>query len=247
MDIPPLAGGVGRRRALSKAIYGLNYHHLRLLDNYMDTFKEHLFTSTIQPVVFVIYGLGGGSGSGMVLDFTRHLRKKMGSGVPIIGLCILPCTGDDPAAKGTSAYSAILENAIAVDKGTNQKVMKKFGNAYENPFSGFMVMPLGPAYSKTASLIDAKRLIDDAIVDVLMNSLSFDLADLLSNIGSNIDMGGKWLHVLSTIKVNYPVTEFIELTKMYLDKLDKLRALRREKRKYTAAPIRPKPAASAKS
>ena len=32
MDIPPLAGGVGRRRALSKAIYGLNYHHLRLLD-----------------------------------------------------------------------------------------------------------------------------------------------------------------------------------------------------------------------
>jgi hypothetical protein len=63
-----------------------------------------------------------------------------------------------------------------------------------------------------------------------MNSLSFDLADLLSNIGSNIDMGGKWLHVLSTIKVSYPVTEFIELTKMYLDKLDKLRALRREKK-----------------
>ncbi|MGB2856998.1 MAG: tubulin-like doman-containing protein, partial [Dehalococcoidia bacterium] len=100
MDIPPLAGGVGRRRALSKAIYGLNYHHLRLLDNYMDSFKEHLFTSTIQPVVFVIYGLGGGSGSGMVLDFTRHLRKRMGSGVPIIGLCILPCVGDDPPAKG---------------------------------------------------------------------------------------------------------------------------------------------------
>jgi hypothetical protein len=229
MDIPPLAGGVGRRRALSKAIYGLNYHHLRLLDNYMDSFKEHLFTSTIQPVVFVVFGLGGGSGSGMVLDFARHLRKKMGSGVPIIGLCILPCTGDDPPAKGTSAYSALIEDGLALDKRANAEVVKRFGTAYENPFSAFLVMPLGPAYSKTASLIDAKRVMDDAIVDVLMNSLSFDLADLLSNVGSNIDMEGRWLHVLSTLKISYPVTEFIELTKLYLDRLDKVRSLRREK------------------
>ena len=229
-DIPPLAGGVGRRRALSKAIYGLNYHHLRLLDNYMDGFKEHVFTSTIQPVVFVIYGLGGGSGSGMVMDFTRHLRKKLGSGVPIIGLCVLPCTGDDPPAKGTSAYSAIMENSLLIDKRNNANVVKKFGSTYENPFSGFLVMPLGPAYSKTANLIDAKSLIDDAVVDILMNSLNFDLADLLSNIGSNLDMEGRWLHVLSTIKISYPVTEFIELTRIYLERLDKIRALRREKK-----------------
>jgi hypothetical protein len=163
MDIPPLAGGVGRRRALSKAIYGLNYHHLRLLDNYMDSFKEHLFTSTIQPVVFVIYGLGGGSGSGMVLDFARHLRKKLGSGVPIVGLCVLPCNGDDPPAKGTSAYSALVEHGLVLDKRSNARIIKQFGNTYENPFSAFLVMPLGPAYSKTASLIDAKRIIDDAI------------------------------------------------------------------------------------
>ena len=229
MDIPPLAGGVGRRRALSKAIYGLNYHHLRLLDNYMDSFKEHLFTSTIQPVVFVIYGLGGGSGSGMVLDFTRHLRKKLGSGVPIVGLCVLPCAGDDPPAKGTSAYGALVEHGLVADKQSNARIIRQFGNTYENPFSAFLVMPLGPAYSKTASLIDAKQIIDDAIVDLLMNSLSFDLADLLSNIGANIDMEGKWLHVVSTLKISYPVTEFIELTKVYLGRLDKVRALRREK------------------
>ena len=229
-DIPPLAGGVGRKRALSKAIYGLNYHHLRLLDNYMDTFKEHLFTSTIQPVVFVIYGLGGGSGSGMVHDFTRHLRKKLGSGVPIIGLCILPCQGDDPPAKGTSAYCALTENDLVMNRQSNAGVMKLYGEAYENPFSAFLMMPLGPAYSKTASLIDAKRITDDAIVDVLMNTLNFDLADLLSNIGANVETEGRWLHVLSTLRVSYPVTEFIELTKIYLDRLDKVRALRREKR-----------------
>ena len=40
MEIPQLAGGVGRKRALSKAIYGLNYHHLKLVDSYMDKLKN---------------------------------------------------------------------------------------------------------------------------------------------------------------------------------------------------------------
>jgi hypothetical protein len=150
--------------------------------------------------------------------------------VPIIGVCVLPCAGDDPPAKGTSAYGSLVEAGMVIDRQSNLKTMKEFGAAYENPFSAFLVMPLGPAYSKTASLIDAKRIIDDAIVDVLANSLSFDLADLLSNIGSNIDMGGMWLHLLSTLRISFPVTEFIELTKIYLERLDKVRLLRREKK-----------------
>ena len=40
VEIPPLVGGVGRRRALSKAIYGLNYYYLRLIDIYTESFKE---------------------------------------------------------------------------------------------------------------------------------------------------------------------------------------------------------------
>ena len=90
-------------------------------------------------------------------------------------------------------------------------------------------MSLGPAYSRTGSVIDARKLVDEAIVDILMKSLNFDLADLFSNIGSNVDLGGKWVNVISTLKVSYPVAEFIDLTKIYLDKLDKLRELRREK------------------
>ena len=228
-EIPPLAGGVGRKRALSKGIYGLNYHHLKLVDGYMDIFKEHVFRSTIQPLVFVIYGLGGGTGSGIVLDFTRHLRAKLGSSIPIIGLGILPCGGDDPPAKGASAYAALLEHEAMLNRESNTALVKSYGDAYQNPFTALLMMPLGPAYSRTGSVVDARRLIDDAIVDVLMKSLNFDLADLLSNIGSNVDLGGKWTHLISTLKVSYPVAEFIELTKIYLDKLGKLRELRREK------------------
>jgi len=229
MEIPPLAGGVGRKRALSKAIYGLNYHHLKLVDGYMDKFKEQVFTATIQPIIFLIYGLGGGSGSGTALDFARHLRKKIGSGIPIIGLAILPCSGDDPPAKGASCYSSLLEHEFAIDRSLNHNIVSTYGEPYKNPFTAFLMMSLGPAYSRTGSVLDARKLVDEAIVDILMKSLNFDLADLFSNIGSNVDLGGKWVNVISTLKVSYPVAEFIELTKIYLDKLDRLRELRKEK------------------
>ncbi len=238
MEIPPLAGGVGRKRALSKAIYGLNYHHLKLVDSYMDLFKEHVFTSTLQPIIFLIYGFGGGTGSGIALDFTRHLRKKVGSGIPIIGLGILPCGGDDPPAKGASCYAALIEHEMLISREHNLRVTNSYSKAYQNPFTAMLMMPLGPAYSRTGSVVDARKLIDDAIVDILMKSLSFDLADLFSNIGSSVDLGGKWVHLISTLKVSYPVAEFIELTKIYLEKLERLRELRREKTEIYAGPSR---------
>jgi hypothetical protein len=234
MEIPPLAGGVGRKRALSKAIYGLNYYHLKLVENYMDSFKEHVFSSTIQPVIFVIYGIGGGTGSGIIPDFARHIRHKVGSGVPIIGIAVLPCGGDDPPAKGSASYASLLEHELLIDRAKNTFVTQNYGETYENPFTALLMMPLGPAYSKTGSVVDARRLIDDAMVDILMKSLNFDLADLFNNIGSNVDLGGNWVHIISTLKVSYPVAEFIDITKIYLKKLDRIRDLRKEKKEVWA-------------
>lgn len=234
IEIPPLAGGVGRKRALSKAIYGLNFYHLKLIETYMDSFKEHVFSSTVQPVIFIIYGIGGGTGSGIVPDFARHLRRKVGSGVPIIGMAILPCGGDDPPAKGSASYASLLEHELLIDRSKNTFVMQNYGETYENPFTALLMMPLGPAYSRTGSVVDARRLIDDAMVDILMKSLNFDLADLFSNIGSNVDLTGNWIHIISTLKVSYPVAEFIELTKIYLRKLDRIRDLRKEKKEIWA-------------
>jgi len=50
IEIPPLAGGVGRKRALAKAIYGLNYHVLRLISDGLTSFKEHVVSSTVQQL-----------------------------------------------------------------------------------------------------------------------------------------------------------------------------------------------------
>ena len=229
MEIPPLAGGVGRRRALSKAIYGLNYYYLKVIDGFADSFKESVASSTVQPVIFVIFGIGGGSGGGMAVDFVRNLRQKMGSSYPIIGLGILPCSGDDPPAKGASAYAALNELELLLDRNKNDRIKQSYGDFYANPFTAFITMPLGPPFMKTGSLVDAKDLIDEAIVDILMNSLRFDLSDLLNNIGSTLELGDKWIHTLSSLKVTYPVNEHIALTKLYLERMDKLRPARVDK------------------
>lgn len=233
IEIPPLAGGVGRKRALAKAIYGLNYHVLRLISDGLTSFKEHVVSSTVQPIVFVIYGLGGGSGSGMAVDFVRHLRKSLGSGIPIIGLAILPCQGDDPPAKGVSAYSSLLESGMLADKDANILVTKKFGLPFENPFNGYFVMPLGPAYAQGKGLLYAHNIIDEAVTDILLKCFNFDPADLLAHIGTNVDLEGQWVHTLSTISISYPVQEHIDLTKVYLSRLDKMRELKKEKREVS--------------
>ncbi|MDO8473864.1 MAG: tubulin-like doman-containing protein [Dehalococcoidia bacterium] len=230
VDIPPLAGGVGRKRALAKAIYGLNYHVLRMVSDAISSFKEHVVSSTLQPIIFLIYGMGGGSGSGMALDFARHLRKEVGSGVPIIGLAILPCPGDDPPAKGASAYAAVLEHSLVLDRTYNNMVTRKFGAGYENPFNAFFVMPLGPAFGQGKGLLYAHQTIDEAVGDILIRSLNFDPADLLANIGANVDLEGQWMHSMSTVSISYPVQEYIELTQGYLDRLDKITGLRKEKK-----------------
>ncbi len=226
VEIPPLAGGVGRRRALSKAIYGLNYHSLRLLDTYYENFKESVSSSVIQSIIFVIFGIGGGSGSGMAPDFVRHLRQRIGTGYPIIGIGILPCPGDDPRAKGPSCFAAINELQMLIDAGENKIIRENFGLTYENPFTAFIMMPLAPAYKKTGSLIEAQRHFDTAVVDIILNTLKFDLAEMLDGIGSNLAYNGKSIHVMTTLRITYPVLEHISLAKLYFERLNKLRAWR---------------------
>jgi hypothetical protein len=90
MAIPPMAVGAGRRRALAKAIYALNYYQLGIVKNCINAFKEQALSSIVTPTVILVYGLGGGTGSGVFFDFARNLRKVLGSGVAIIAFVITP-------------------------------------------------------------------------------------------------------------------------------------------------------------
>jgi hypothetical protein len=229
MAIPPMAGGAGRRRALAKAIYALNYYQLGIIRNFINSFKEQALSSIITPTVIVIYGLGGGTGSGVFFEFARHLRKVLGSGVPIIAFVIAPCSGDDPPAKGCSAFMAMNELSLLLNKDYNAYVCKSYGDYYRNPLNALIYLPLLPAYTKVGNIVTARREMDEMIVDMLYVLMDFDLADLLGGIGTEVGLTDDSVHTLGMVKVMYPVDEYLAAFKINFEKLQLLFEHRKEK------------------
>ncbi len=229
MAIPPMAGGAGRRRALAKAIYALNYYQLGIIKNCINSFKEQALSSIITPTIILVYGLGGGTGSGIFFDFARHLRKVLGSGVPIIAFVITPCGGDDPPAKGCSAFVAMNELSLFLNKDYNEYVTGEYGECYRNPLNALIYLPLLPAYSKVGNIVSARREMDDMFVNMLYILMDFDLADLLGGIGTEVGLTYNSAHTLGMVKVVYPVEEYIAAYKLNFEGIQLLQDLRKEK------------------
>jgi hypothetical protein len=229
MAIPPMAGGAGRRRALAKAIYALNYYQLGIIRNAINSFKEQALSSIITPTVILVYGLGGGTGSGIFFDFARHLRKVLGSGVPIIAFVVTPCGGDDPPAKGCSAFTSMNELALLLNKDYNEVITKEFGDVYRNPLNALIYLPLLPAFSKVGNILTARREMDEMVVDMLYVLMDFDLADLMGGIGTEVGLTNNSAHTLGMQKVIYPVEEYISAFKINFEALQMLQDHRKEK------------------
>ncbi|MEM2129694.1 MAG: tubulin-like doman-containing protein [Candidatus Bathyarchaeia archaeon] len=222
ISIPPLAGGVGRMRALSKAVYCLNYYHYVEINSVMSIFKDKIITSKYQPIILIIFGLGGGTGSGMVIDFAKHLRSKIGTAIPIIGLAILPSAADDLLARGPAPYNSLLEFEMVFNRGLNEVVIEEYGEKYQNPFTAFFFLPLDPVYNNRGNLVTAKEDLDMAIVNIISIMMNFDLADLLSRVGTNNDFGPNWVHTLSYLRIRYPVDDYIKYIHNHLALTDEL-------------------------
>ncbi|TRO46289.1 hypothetical protein E2P60_05650, partial [Candidatus Bathyarchaeota archaeon] len=216
-------------RALAKAIYALNYYQLGIIRGFINSFKEQALSSIITPTVIVIYGLGGGTGSGVFLEFVRHLRKVLGSGIPIIAFVIAPCGGDDPPAKGCSAFTAMNELSLALNKEYNEYVTDTYGEFYRNPLNALVWLPLLPAYNKVGNIVAARREMDEMIVEMLYVLMDFDLADLLGGIGTEVGLTDNYVHTLGMVKVVYPLDQYISAYKVDYEKKQQLYELRKEK------------------
>lgn len=222
MTIPPLAGGVGRQRALSKAIYLLNYYYYEELSGIIASFKDRVLTSRYTPIVTIVFGLGGGTGGGIVFDFARHLRAKLGTAVPIIGIAVLPSSADDYLARGPAPYTALLEIELLMNNDLNQKVAEIYGSIYRNPFNAFFFIALEPVYNTKNNLIEAKKELDEMLSEILNLLSRFDLADLMSRIGTNNMFGPNWVHTMGYLKIRYPVDGYIRYQKDFLSLLERI-------------------------
>ena len=83
-------------RSLAKAIYGRAYYDGdRPLQQELRDFADSIDDTRLPCLVFVAFGIGGGTGSGMVVDLARHLSTgALGRRVPVVGIGFLPCSGD---------------------------------------------------------------------------------------------------------------------------------------------------------
>ncbi len=224
LKIPNLAGGVGRMRSLAKAIYALNYYHFSQLENAIEEFQNRVSGSTIQPILVMMFGLGGGTGSGIAYELASHIRQKVGSGIPIVGLSVLPSNSDDSLAKGPSAYMALNEFKEIFDTNKNS----------ENPFTIMFFVPLQLAVTETkvGTLVHAKEQVDEELSSVMKVLSSFDLADLLADIGANKNLRDRYLNIIGFLKVRYPIKDYVSASNIYLDRLGAQGEVLKEKTKF---------------
>ncbi|MEM4058733.1 MAG: tubulin-like doman-containing protein [Thermoplasmata archaeon] len=222
--IPNLAGGVGRLRGLAKAIYELNYYHFSELSNTIEEFLNRVSSSTIQPLILTIFGVGGGTGSGVIYELASHLKKKIGGGIPIVGLGILPSNNDDSLAKGPAPYETLHEFANIFDINKNP----------ENPLSLMFFAPLQTAVTETkdGTLNSAKFQVDEVITNIFKMLSSFDLADLMADIGASQNLKEKFINMMGILKVRYPIEDYIAASYTYLEMLKILGEVLKEKINY---------------
>ncbi len=132
-------------RAVSKAIYGHYYYGgERTLEKELDDFVASINKTRLPSLVLVFFSLAGGTGSGMVVDLARHLSNvKLGRRIPVVGVGIMPMSGDEEHAGGRAAlFPTINEIDCMLDDAKNQGVMAVWGDLYKNPFTGgFFALP----------------------------------------------------------------------------------------------------------
>src|SRR5207249_9817137 len=111
-------------RALAKAIYGSDYYQGGAVAQELDAFVKIIDSSTATPIVVVVFALGGGTGSGIVVEIARHLSSiKLGRRPWVVGIGVLPCDGDLVGAVPASLFPVINELDCMIDAEKNKGVM----------------------------------------------------------------------------------------------------------------------------
>ncbi|MCA1728331.1 MAG: tubulin-like doman-containing protein, partial [Actinobacteria bacterium] len=108
------------------------------------TFARSINASKTVPIVFVVFSLAGGTGSGIAVDMVRHLSSvKLGRRHIVVGVGVLPSSKGDPAETQDGVlFPVINELDCMLDEEKNEGVQAVWGDLYRNPFTGgFFVAP----------------------------------------------------------------------------------------------------------
>lgn len=133
-------------RLVAKGIYANAYYAGdRPMDRALRSFVDTVEQAALPSMVMVAFSLGGGTGSGMVVDLARHLSNvKFGRRIPVIGVGQLSHVGDEADVHNNAGqYCALNEIDCMLDDDKNAGVTAVWGELYRSPFTGgfFVVNP----------------------------------------------------------------------------------------------------------
>ncbi|MGC8622146.1 MAG: hypothetical protein ACP5U0_09555, partial [Caldisphaera sp.] len=173
---------------------------------------------------------GGGTGSGMVVDMAKYIKKE----IPysnVIGLAIVPSQNDDGLSRGPSPYMALNEFKILFD---NVEI-KKYG--IENPFTTMFFLPLEVTVSEThaGDMTSAWRVMDNQINEILRILEIVDIEDIMTELDMAENMKDQYINSVGYLKVRYPIKEYIDVSEMKIRRAELIGTLIDEKIKFIDA------------
>lgn len=131
-------------RSVAKAVYGKAYYdEPKIMEQALRRFAGSVDAAPGASVVAIVFGLGGGTGSGIVVDLARHLSNVFfGRRALVVGVGIAPCDGDVEKHRGSHVFPVLNELDCMGDTAKNEGVIAVWGDLYRNPFTGgFLVVP----------------------------------------------------------------------------------------------------------
>lgn len=196
-------------RAIAKAIYGKAYYEgARILDQELETFAKSVDATACQSIVCIVFGLGGGTGSGIVVDLARHLTNvKFGRRALVLGIGIAPCEGDQLCHRDGSLFPALNELDCMLDQDKNQGVIQVWGDLYRNPFTaGFLTVPQKLVWQETTDLDATHQRVDNELASFLIRNQGLDVYETLrllnwvgappsQHMAARSQYGDRWAHI----------------------------------------------------
>jgi hypothetical protein len=224
ISTPLPAGGSHFPRAVAKAIYGhAQYRAPRLPERALRAFAAGVDAERSQAAVAIIFGLGGGTGSGIAVDLARHLSNRLfGRRVLVAGIGIAPCAGDAPEHSGGSLFPVFNELDVLNDETKNRGVTISCGELFRNPFTaGFILVPQQHIFAKTGDLEATHRWIDREIATLISGRGGANLWELLrllnwvaapstQHSAARTPWGARWIHMLGSVDATEPAAKVAE-------------------------------------
>jgi len=203
-------------RALAKAIYGKAYYEeSNTLEQELEDFAKSVSATVCQSIVCVVFGLGGGTGSGIVVDLARHLSNvKFGRRALVLGIGIEPCDGDCSEHRGGNLFPVLNELDCLLDQEKNEGIVKLAGDLYRNPFTaGFLMVPQKSIWQKTKDLSATHHRVDSELASFLTRNQGLDIYETLrllnwvgapptQHMAARSQYGERWVHIFGFMSLD---------------------------------------------